>query len=58
MIMGLLRLLFPRRFVWNRGFSPYNGERWRPHPYCEDGEGVWTYTDGERTVRFFGEQPG
>ena len=55
--MFLLRLLFPRRFKWNGGISPYNGERWRAAPWCEDGEGVYTYTDGERTIVFFGVAP-
>lgn len=53
----LLRALFPRRFLWNQGISPYNGERWRELPYCEDGVGVWTFTDGERTICFFGDRP-
>lgn len=56
-MIALLRLLFPRRFLWNGGTSPYNGERWRPHPCYEDEVGVWTYTDGERTIRFFGKAP-
>ena len=53
----LLRLLFPRRFLWNDGVSPYNGERWRLLAYAENGEGVWSYTDGNRTIHFFGEAP-
>jgi hypothetical protein len=55
--MFLLRMLFPRRFLWNGGTSPYNGERWRPLPYVEDGEGVWSFTDGEHNVCFFGAHP-
>ena len=57
MIRFLLRFLFPRRFLWNGGISPYNGEPWRSVAYCENGDGVWSYSDGDRTIHFFGEPP-
>lgn len=52
--LSLLTLLFPETFLWNNGVSPYNGTPWRQLPFCEDGTGVWSYTDGSYTFFSFG----
>ena len=56
-MISVLRWLFPRTFLWNGGISPFNGRSWIALPWCEDGSGVWTYTDGDLNIHFFGRGP-